>query len=158
MKRRSVQRAYEHIRPDDKARERMLQNILNSSEIPPARKGKTVKVRKVWRFVLVAVLMAMVVGTVVIAEDLLRVPVKESAAFVSNDGTIEFYLNIDDEVIGEAIPEVRVVPHFFTGEEAKHVATVLFGDAQFYEDEPYELVQFSKGEIQEKLDPEPRWG
>ena len=31
MKRRSVQRAYEHIRPDDEARERMLQNILNSS-------------------------------------------------------------------------------------------------------------------------------
>lgn len=154
MKRRSVQRAYEHIRPDDEARERMLQNILNSSEIPPAGKGKTVKVRKVWRFVLVAVLMAMVVGTVVIAEDLLRVPVKESAAFVSNDGTIEFYLNIDDEVIGEAIPEVRVVPHFFTGEEAKHVATVLFGDAQFYEEEPFETVVFSKGEIQQKLD---RW-
>ena len=154
MKRRSVQRAFENIRPDEEAKDRMLRNILNSSEIPPAGKGKTVKVRKVWRFVLVAVLMAMLVGTVVIAEDLLRVPVKESAAFVSNDGTIEFYLNIDDEVIGEAIPEVRVVPHFFTGEEAKHVATVLFGDAQFYEEEPYDLVQFSKGEIQEKLD---RW-
>lgn len=154
MKRRSVQRAYEHIRPDDEARERMLQNILNSSEIPPAKKGKTVKVRKVWRFVLVAVLMAMVVGTVVIAEDLLRVPVKESAAFVSNDGTIEFYLNIDDEVIGEAIPEVRVVPHFFTGEEAKHVATVLFENAEFYEDEAFNLVSFSKGEIQQKLE---RW-
>ena len=43
MKRRSVQRAYEHIRPDDKARERMLQNILNSSEIPPAGKDDTMK-------------------------------------------------------------------------------------------------------------------
>ena len=154
MKRRSVQRAFENVRPDEEARERMLQNILDSSEIPSAGKGKTIKVRKVWRFVLIAVLMAMLVGTVVIAEDLLRVPVKENAAFISNDGTIELYLNIDDEVIGEAIPEVRVVPHFFTGEEAKHVATVLFGDAQFYEDEAFDLVTFSKGEIQENLE---RW-
>lgn len=154
MKRRSVQRAYENIRPDEEAKSRMLRNILDSSEIPPAGKDKAIKVRKTWRFILVAVLMATLVGTVVIAEDLLRVPVKETAAFTSNDGTIEFYLHIDDEVIGEVIPEVRVVPHFFTGEEAKHVANVLFGDAQFYEEEPFETVEFSKGEIQQKLD---RW-
>lgn len=154
MKRRSVRRAYENIRPDEAARERMLRNILDSSEIPPAGKDKAIKMRKAWRFVLVAALIATLVGTVVVAEDLLRVPVKETAAFTSNDGTIEFYLDINDEVIGEVIPEVKVVPHFFTGEEAKHVATVLFGDAEFYEDEAFDLVTFSKGEIQEKLD---RW-
>lgn len=154
MKRRSVRRAYENIRPDEAARERMLRNILDSSEIPPAGKDKAIKMRKAWRFVLVAALIATLVGTVVVAENLLRVPVKETAAFTSNDGTIEFYLDINDEVIGEVIPEVKVVPHFFTGEEAKHVATVLFGDAEFYEDEAFDLVTFSKGEIQEKLD---RW-
>ena len=30
MKRRSVQRAFENIRPDEEAKERMLRNILNS--------------------------------------------------------------------------------------------------------------------------------
>ena len=154
MKRRSVQRAYEHIRPDDGARERMLHNILSSSEIPPAGKNKSVKVRKIWRIVLVAALMATLAYTVAIAGELIKVPVKETAAFTSEDGTISFYLDIDDEVIGEAIPEVQVVPHYFTGEEAKHVATVLFGDAQFYEEEPYETVTFSKGEIEQKLE---RW-
>ena len=154
MKRRSVQRAFENIRPDEEAKERMLRNILNSSEIPPAGKDKAIKMRKAWRFVLVAALIATLVGTVVVAEDLLRVPVKETAAFISNDGTIEFYLDINDEVIGEVIPEVKVVPHFFTGEEAKHVATVLFGDAEFYENDPSDLIVFSKDEIQQKID---RW-
>ena len=154
MKRRSVQKAFENIRPDEAAKNRMLRNILDSSEIPLAEKNKPIKVRKIWRFVLVAVLMATLVGTAAIAEDLLKVPVKETAAFTSADGTIAFYLDIDNEVFGEVIPEVQVVPHFFTGEEAKHVATVLFGDAKFYEEEPYETVTFSKGEIQQKLE---RW-
>lgn len=155
MKRRSVLNAYKNIHPDEDARARMLEKILSSaSEIPPAGKDDTMKTRKVWRFILIAALMVALVGTVVIAEDLLKVPVKETAAFTSNDGTIEFYLDIDDEVIGEVVPNVEVVPHYFTGEEAEHVARVLFGDAEFYEDEAYDLVVFSKDEIQQKLD---RW-
>jgi hypothetical protein len=55
-------------------------------------------------------------------------------------------------VTGEVVPMVEVVPHYFTGEEIKHVGMVLFGDAQFYEDEAYDQVTFSKGEIQQKLD------
>lgn len=152
MKKRSVQKAYQNIRPDEEAKARMLQNILLSSEIPPAVKDKPMKTRKVWRYLLVAALIALLAGTVGVAAELRKVPVKETAAFTSADGTVEFYLDIDDEVTGEVVPMVEVVPHFFTGEDAKRVATVLFGDAQFYEEEPFETIKYSKGEIREKLD------
>ena len=60
MKRRSVQRAYEHIRPDDEARERMLQNILNSSEIPPAGKDDTMTHKKMRPLVIAAIISLMI--------------------------------------------------------------------------------------------------
>lgn len=154
MKRQSVRNAYRNIRPSDEAKERMLQNILLSSEILPAGKEKPVRTRRFGRFVLIAAIIAMLAGTVAVASGLRKVPVKETASFISNDGSIEFYLDIDTEVTGEVVPMVEVVPHFFTGEEIKHVAKVLFGDAQFYEEEPFDHQLYSKQEIQTKLD---RW-
>ena len=56
MKRRSVEKAFEHIRPDEEARERMLRNILNSSEIPPAGKDIRMKHKKIRPFILVAII------------------------------------------------------------------------------------------------------
>ena len=56
MKRRSVQRAFESIRPDEAARDRMLQNILNSSEISPAGKDNWMKHKKIRPFILVAII------------------------------------------------------------------------------------------------------
>ncbi len=154
MKRRSVQQAFDPVRPDEDAKDRMLQNILHSSEIPLAGKDEKA-VRKLFgRLILIAAIIAAMACTAVTASELLKVPVKETAAFTSNDGTIEFFLDLDEEVYGEIIPSVEVVPHFFTGEEAKRVATVLFGDADFFEEEPYNLIEYSKTEIQEKLD---RW-
>ena len=153
MKRRSVVKAYDPIRPDAAARERMLNNIL-SSEISPAGKEKHVKTRKLGRFALVAAIIAMLAGTAAMASGLRKVPVKETANFLSNDGSIEFYLDIDAEVTGEVVPMVEVVPHYFTGEEIKHVGQVLFGNAKFYEEEPYDQQKYSKAEIQTKLD---RW-
>ena len=58
MKRRSVQRAYENIRPDEAARERMLRNILDSSEIPPAGKDERLMREKMKPIVLVAIISA----------------------------------------------------------------------------------------------------
>ena len=154
MKRRSVQRAYQNIRPDEEAKNRMLNNILLSSEIAPAGKDEQKMRSKLGKIILIAAIIALMACTVATASELLRIPVKETAAFTSSDGTIEFYLDIDEEISGEIIPSVKVEPHFFTGEEAKQVATVLFGDAEFYEDEPYDLIEYSKSEIREKID---RW-
>ena len=60
MKRRSVQHAYENIRPDEGAKQRMLNNILLSSEISPAGKDEVRMRRKMKPMVLVAIIVAMV--------------------------------------------------------------------------------------------------
>lgn len=155
MKRRSVQRAYENIRPDEEARVRMLENILSeASEIPPAGKDDKPVRRNIGRIILVAAIIALMACTVATASELLTIPVQETAAFTSNDGTIEFYLDIDEEVYGEQMLAVEVVPHLITEEDAKRVAQALFGDEDFYEAEPRREYCFSKAEIQKKLD---RW-
>lgn len=66
MKRRSIVNAYEPIRPDEEARMRMLQNILLSSEIPPAGKDDTMKHKKM-RPMMLAALIALVAAMTVTA-------------------------------------------------------------------------------------------
>lgn len=60
MKRNSVRRAYQNVRPDEEARNRMLSNILLSSEISPAGKDERIMRRKMKPMVLVAIVVAMV--------------------------------------------------------------------------------------------------
>ena len=67
--------------------------------------------------------------------------------FTSHDGTAEYTINLDQELTSDPLPIVEVVPHFFTGEEVKHIAHVLFGDADFYEREPWENPQYSKSQL-----------
>ena len=68
MKRRSVVRAYENICPDEEARERMLKNILLSSEIPPAGKDERLMKKKMRPMMLVAIIAAaiMLMGSAVV--------------------------------------------------------------------------------------------
>lgn len=69
MKKRSVQRAYQNIRPDEESKARMLQNILLSSEIPPAGKDDTMKHKKMKPMVIAAIiaLMVMLMGCAIVA-------------------------------------------------------------------------------------------
>lgn len=64
MKRQSVQKAYRNIRPDAEAKVRMLNNILLSSEIPPAGKDDTMKQKKIRPMVLVAIIALIAAMTV----------------------------------------------------------------------------------------------
>lgn len=61
MKKRSVQRAYQNIRPDEETKARMLQNILLSSEIPPAGKDERKMRKKMKPLVIAAVIGLMIV-------------------------------------------------------------------------------------------------
>ncbi len=56
--------------------------------------------------------------------------------FSSTDGTVEFKMNINEEISKGAMPVVEVAPHFWTEENARHIAGVLFGDQVFYEAPP----------------------
>lgn len=69
MKRQSVVNAYRGIGPDKDARDRMLKNILLSSEISPAGKDDTMKRNKMKPLVIAAVigLMVFLMGCAVIA-------------------------------------------------------------------------------------------
>lgn len=154
MKRRSVQHAYQNIRPDEKAKDRMLRNILLSSEISPAGKDEKKMRKSAGRIILIAAIIALMACTVATASELLKVPVKETAAFTSKDGSIEFYFDLNEEVSGEVIPIIQVRPHQITEDDARRVALALFGDGDYYEAEPRREYIYSKAEIQTKLD---RW-
>lgn len=69
MKRQSVVNAYRDIGPDKDARDRMLKNILLSSEISPAGKDDTMKRNKMKPLVIAAVigLMVFLMGCAVVA-------------------------------------------------------------------------------------------
>lgn len=51
--------------------------------------------------------------------------------FFSSDGSVHFMLNLDTNAQMSTMPVVEVVPHYLTAEEAKRVASVLFGDVDF---------------------------
>ncbi|MBQ7801137.1 MAG: hypothetical protein IJ375_02295 [Oscillospiraceae bacterium] len=112
------------------------------------------KKRKIWRTLLVAAAIILMACTVATAAELIRVPVRSAETFGSADGTIEFTMNIDEEVSGEFMPVLEVAPHQITPEEAKRVAYALFGDTEYYEAEAAREENYSKSEIRQRLD---RW-
>lgn len=83
MNRQKVQRAYENIRPDEEARARMLENILRSSEIPPAGKDDSMKRKKMKPLVIAAVICLMVIlmGCAVIVMSLQDLVIGERSSF-----------------------------------------------------------------------------
>ena len=107
MKRRSVQRAYENIRPDEEARTRMLENILSaSSEIPPAGKDDTMKHKKMRPMVLVAIvaLIAAMTVTAFAAEEIsgwFKQYFARNAENGLSSGQIE-YLDEHEQIINES--------------------------------------------------------
>ena len=73
---------------------------------------------------------------------------------MNKNGVIEFCVDIDEEIYGELIPSLEVKPHFLTEADIQRVAYVLFPEGEFYEGESAFEMNFSKDEIQEKID---RW-
>lgn len=77
--------------------------------------------------------------------------VHDTGTFTSTDGTVEYVMDLQQQIASDPLPVVEVVPHFFTGEEVKHICNVLLGDTewreQIHEDDP----QYSKSELQKKL-------
>ena len=74
-----------------------------------------------------------------------------TGSFESTDGTVEYVWNIDQTIIDGPMPVVEAVPYFFTTEDARQVATVLFGDAVFYDIGPESERHYSRGELERKI-------
>lgn len=135
------------------------------------------KRRPISKILLIAALISLLSATIATAADLL-IPVKYEDSFsstkteptanvapsfepgkndfsdvdMSKNGVIEFHIDIDEEIYGELIPSLEVKPHFLTEEDIKRVAYILFPKGDFYEGEPALEMNFSKEEIQEKID------
>lgn len=77
-----------------------------------------------------------------------------SNSFSSTDGSVNFSMDLEQNISSSDLPIIQVSPHYLTGEDAKNVAFSLFPDAVFYEAESQLSENYSKSEIQEKLS---RW-
>ena len=73
--------------------------------------------------------------------------------FTSHDGTVEYVMDLQQQITSDPLPIVEVVPHFFTGEEVKRICNVLLGDVEWREQVHEDDPQYSKEELQKKI----RW-
>ena len=81
--------------------------------------------------------------------------VQYTNSFTSTDGSVEFTIDIDEEIAVLPMPVAEVTPHYLTAEDARNIATALFGsEAVFYEAEPSKNERFSKEEIIDQIS---RW-
>ena len=74
--------------------------------------------------------------------------------FLSTDGSVEFFLNIDETINGADMPVLEVEPHYLAEEEIRNAAYALFGEQNYYEAEPLLQPVFSREEIQKRIQ---RW-
>lgn len=75
-------------------------------------------------------------------------------SFTSTDQSVHYDLNIQPAAAVSTLPTVKVQPHNLTEQDVRQAAYALFGDADFYEREPYASAKFTKSEIQDRLQ---RW-
>lgn len=163
MKRNSVQRAYQNIRPDEAAKRRMLNYILISSEIPPAGKDEQKMRRKMKPVVIAAIiaLMVMMMGCAVIALSLQEMKIGE----ISSRGQI---LDSDGNAVKETKMAVQDVIslHGFYGSptylahqewyqfkeeyEDRHIITEE--EDAFVRPEAYEAYSVYNQELMDKVD------
>lgn len=140
MKRQSIQNAYRDIRPDGEAKERMLNNILLSSEIPPAGKDDTMKRRKMKPVLIAAViaLMVLLMGCAVIALSLQEMKIGE---FVTRGEILDSEGNVvkESEISKKDVislqghgnsPNILAAKEWYEFYESYDVDGQLIGDAE----------------------------
>ena len=94
MKKRSIVNAYEPVHPDEEARNRMLHNILLSSEISPEGKDERIMRKKTKPILIAAIigLMVLMMGCALIAFSLQDMKIGEyaygSGEILDSDGNV----------------------------------------------------------------------
>jgi len=140
MKRKSIQYAYENIRPDDAAKERMLKQILLSSEISPAGKDE-VRMRKKMKPMVLAAIISLMIFLMGCAVILFRLQDMKIGEFTYHED-----LYVDDfgnmveatEIIRDVIslqgvansPGMLAAKEWLEFEESYSVDGQLIGDAE----------------------------
>ena len=71
--------------------------------------------------------------------------------FTSHDGTVEYNINLQQQITSDPLPIVEVVPHFFTGEEVKNICNILLGETEWRDQVSLDNPLYCKNEIQHKI-------
>lgn len=74
-----------------------------------------------------------------------------SETFSSTDESVNFYIQLTESYPVQKMPVVEVVPHFFTGEEAGKIASILFENADFWETPKTSTPTYSKDVLQKMI-------
>ena len=90
------------------------------------------------------------------ANDLLQnnYSINYTNSFSSTDKSVDFEIDVNKEILTSDMPVIEVVPHYLSSADANRVAVALFGETDFYEAEPMLSSNFTKAEIQDKIN---RW-
>lgn len=121
MKRQNIQKAYQRIRPDEEARSRMLNNILLSSEIPPAGKDERKMRRKMKPMVIAAIiaLMVMLMGCAIVALSLQDMKIGDRITgygeILDSDGNIIKKTDLISDVI--SLQGIQNTPAYLANQE-----------------------------------------
>ena len=78
--------------------------------------------------------------------------VQYSEEFHSTDGSVNFFLHVDQLINQTVLPVVEVSPHFFTGRDVQNVVQAIFRDATIFEQEPSVNPQYSKSQLLRKIE------
>ena len=140
MKRRSIVRAYQNVRPDEEAKQRMLQNIRLSSEIPPAGKDERKMRRKMKPMVLVAIisLMIFLMGCAIVVLNLQDLKIGEltytNGEILDSEGNVLKESYVTKDVISlqgiKDTPNQLAAQEWLEFENSYDVDGQLIGDAE----------------------------
>lgn len=71
--------------------------------------------------------------------------------FSSTDGSVNFSVNIDQELSEDVTQVIEVKPHRLTEADIQRVASLLLENAVFYDRQPSTSPRYSKSQYQEKM-------
>lgn len=78
--------------------------------------------------------------------------VQVSDTFTSTDGSVQFSLNVDQDIQAQSLSVVEVTPYFFSEADVQRIAQLLLPGADFYERQAEFIPpKFSKSQLQEKI-------
>ena len=162
MKRQSIVRAYQNVRPDEEAKQRMLRNIRLSSEIPPAGKDERKMRRKMKPLVIAAIiaLMVLMMGCAIAFMTLQDLKIGERTSkgeILDSEGNILVEKDIVNEVVSlhglVNSPTYLAHQEWFEFYEEYSQNHVITKEENYYiPPEKYDAYMAYNQELQDKID------
>ena len=79
------------------------------------------------------------------------IPISFNEQFLSTDGSVEFAIDINEEISSVARQVIEVAPHHLSEDDIRRVANTLLGDVTLYERRSSSNPQYSKSQYQQMI-------